>query len=124
MLNGKSQNFYRRAFLFKEKNKMTQQTEKKLSLRPLGNRVVAQRQEKEETLKGGIILPDSAKKKQETAKVVAIGPGQVTKEGKTLPMPVQVGDMILMDKYAAQEITIDDEEYVIVKADEIIAIVN
>ena len=103
---------------------MAQQTEKKLSLRPLGNRVVALRQEQEETLKGGIILPDSAKKKQETAKVVAVGPGQITKDGKTLPMPVQVGDVILMDKYAAQEITIDDEEYVIVKADEIIAIVN
>jgi chaperonin GroES len=103
---------------------MTQQTEKKLSLRPLGNRVLAQRQEKEETLKGGIILPDSAKKKQEKAKVVAVGPGQVTKEGKTLPMPVQVGDIILMDKYGSQEVTIDDEDYVIVKADDIIAIVN
>jgi chaperonin GroES len=103
---------------------MSQQTEKKLSLRPLGNRVLAVRQEKEETLKGGIILPDSAKKKQETAKVVAVGPGQVTKDGKTLPMPVQVGDIILMDKYGSQEVTIDDEDFVIVKADDIIAIVN
>jgi chaperonin GroES len=103
---------------------MAPQTEKKLSLRPLGNRVVAQRQAPEETLKGGILLPDSAKKKQETAKVMAVGPGSTNKEGKTLPMPVQVGDVILMDKYAAQEITIDDEDYVIVKADDIIAIVN
>lgn len=103
---------------------MTQQTEKKLSLRPLGNRVVAERLEQEETLKGGIILPDSAKKKQETAKVVAIGPGQTTKDGKLIPIPVSIGDTILMDKYAAQEVTIDDEEYVIVKADDIIAIVN
>lgn len=103
---------------------MSQKTEKKLNLRPLGNRVVAQRQEKEETLKGGIILPDTAKKKQETAKVVAVGPGALTKDGKTLPMPVEVGDIILMDKYSAQEVTIDDEEYVIVKADEIIAIIN
>ena len=103
---------------------MVQQTEKKLSLRPLGNRVVAQRLEKEETLKGGIILVDTAKKKQETAKIVAVGPGQLTKEGKTLPMEVQVGDVILMDKYSSQEVTIDDEEYVIVKADEIIAIIN
>ncbi|HEX2579099.1 MAG TPA: co-chaperone GroES [Rhabdochlamydiaceae bacterium] len=100
------------------------QTAKKVSLRPLGGRVLAQRQEKEETLKGGIILPDSAKKKQETAKVVAVGPGEVTKDGKTLPMPVQVGDLILMDKYGAQEVTLDDEEYVIVKADDIIAILN
>ncbi|HNA62706.1 MAG TPA: co-chaperone GroES [Rhabdochlamydiaceae bacterium] len=103
---------------------MVQQTEKKLSLRPLGNRVVAKRLEQEETLKGGIILPDTAKKKQETAKVIAIGPGTVTEEGKTLPMPVAVGDTILMDKYSGQEISIDDEEYVIVKADDIIAIVN
>jgi len=103
---------------------MTQQTEKKLSLRPLGNRVVAQRLEQEETLKGGIILPDSAKKKQETAKVVAVGPGQTTKDGKVIPIPVSIGDTVLMDKYAAQEVTIDDEEYVIVKADDIIAIVN
>lgn len=103
---------------------MTQKTEKKLSLRPLGNRVVAQRLEQEETLKGGIILPDSAKKKQETARVVAVGPGQPTKEGKPVAIPVSIGDTILMDKYAAQEVTIDDEEYVIVKADDIIAIVN
>jgi chaperonin GroES len=103
---------------------MAQQAVKKITLKPLGNRVLAQRLEPQETMKGGIILPDSAKKKQETAKVMAVGPGSTNKEGKTLPMPVQVGDVILMDKYAAQEITIDDEDYVIVKADDIIAIVN
>lgn len=103
---------------------MATETAKKLSIRPLGNRVVAQRLEQEETLKGGIILPDSAKKKQESAKVVAVGPGELTKEGKLLPMPVNVGDVILMDKYAGQEVSIDDEDYVIVKADDIVAIVN
>ena len=103
---------------------MTQQTEKKLSIKPLVSRVVAERLEQEETLKGGIILPDSAKKKQESARVLALGPGQTTKDGKTVPMPVKVGDIILMDKYAAQEINIDDEDYVIVKADDIIAILN
>ena len=103
---------------------MAQQTAKKLSIRPLGDRVVAERLEQEETLKGGIILPDSAKKKQETAKVVAVGPGQVTESGKTLPMPVSVGDVILMDKYAGQEVTINDEDFVIVKASDIVAIVN
>ena len=101
---------------------MAQQT--KLSIKPLGSRVVAERLEQEETLKGGIILPDSAKKKQETARVVAVGPGAVTEDGKTLPMPVKVGDTILMDKYSGQEITIDDQEFVIVKAEDIIAIVN
>ena len=103
---------------------MGQQTEKKLSFRPLGDRVVAQRLEQQETLKGGIILPDSAKKKQESAKVVAVGPGAMTEEGKILPMPVAVGDVILMDKYAGQEVTIDDEDFVIVKATDIVAIVN
>lgn len=103
---------------------MTQQTEKKLQLKPLGNRVVAQRLEEKETLKGGIILPDSAKKKQESAKVVAVGPGQTSKDGKLIPIPVAVGDVVLMDKYAAQEVTLDDVDYVIVKADDIIAILN
>ena len=103
---------------------MAQQTAKNITLKPLGNRVVAKRLEQEETLKGGIILPDTAKKKQETAKVVAIGTGTTTKEGKTLPVPVAVGDTILMDKYSGQEVTIDDEEYVIVRADDIIAIIN
>ncbi len=99
-------------------------TVKKISLKPIGNRVVAKRTEKEETTKGGIILPDSAKQKQETAIVIAIGTGERTKDGKELPIPVAVGDTILMDKYGAQEVTIDDEEYVIVKGEDIIAIVQ
>ncbi len=103
---------------------MAQQTQKKkTTLIPVGNRVLAQRLESEETLKGGIIIPDSAKKKQETAKVIAVGEGKKT-EGKTIPIPVKVGDLILMDKYSGQEITIDDEEYIIVKADDIIAIIE
>jgi len=103
---------------------MAPQTAKKTSLKPLGNRVVAKRLEQEETLKGGIILPDTAKKKQETAKVVAVGPGQPNKDGKVTPVPVKVGDTILMDKYSAQEVTIDDEDLVILRADDIIAIIQ
>lgn len=103
---------------------MGQQTAKKMTLKPLGNRVVVKRLEQTETLKGGIILPDAAKKKQETAKVLAIGTGETSKEGKNIPIPVAVGDTILMDKYSGQEVTIDDEEYVIVRADDIIAIIN
>lgn len=103
---------------------MVQQTAKKLSLKPLGNRVLAQRLEKEETMKGGIILPDSAKKKQETAKVVAVGCGKRLDDGKIFPIPVKEGDTILMDKYAAQEVHIDDIEYLILKADDIIAIIE
>jgi chaperonin GroES len=103
---------------------MPQQTEKKIALKPLGNRVLAQRLEPQETLKGGIILPDSAKKKQEKAKVVAVGAGKRLDDGKTLPVPVKVGDIILMDKYSGQEIQMDDEEYLILKADDIIAIIE
>lgn len=99
---------------------MTKQAEK-LQLKPLGDRVVAKRLEKEEIAKGGIILPDSAQKKQEKAEVVAVGPGKQNDEGKTLPMPVSIGDIILLDKYAGQEVSIDDEEYIIARADDIIA---
>ena len=103
---------------------MAQQTAKKTTLKPLGNRVLAQRLEQEEKMKGGIILPDSAKKKQETAKIIAVGSGKLLDDGKILPIPVKVGDTILMDKYSAQEVTVDDEEFLILKADDIIAIIE
>lgn len=104
---------------------MTKLSEKKKTvLKPLADRVIAKRLESEDTVKGGIIIPDSAKKKQEMAKVVSVGPGKVTEENKTLPMPVKENDIILMDKYSGQEINIDDEEFIIVKADDIIALVE
>lgn len=99
-------------------------TQTKVKLRPLGNRVLVRRLEQEETLKGGIIVPDTAKKKQESAEVIAIGTGKKDKDGKIIPMPVAVGDIIMMDKYSGQEVTVDDEEYVIVRADDIMAIVQ
>lgn len=99
-------------------------TQTKVRLRPLGNRVLVRRLEQEETLKGGIILPDTAKKKQESAEVIAIGTGKKDKSGKLIPVPVQIGDIVMMDKYSGQEVTLDDEEYVIVRADDIIAIVQ
>lgn len=103
---------------------MSQQTAEKISLKPVGNRVVAKRTEKEEKTKGGLFLPESAQQKQETALVVAVGTPTKTKDGKELPVPVSVGDTILMDKYSSQEVTIDDEEFIIVKIDDIIAIVE
>ncbi|NGX60868.1 MAG: 10 kDa chaperonin [Chlamydiae bacterium] len=93
-------------------------------LKPLGNRVLVKRLEAEDQAKGGIILPDSAKKKQETAKVVAIGTGKKDKKGDLLPFPVALGDKILMEKYSGQEVSLDGEEYVILRADDIIAIVE
>ena len=103
---------------------MTQQAAKKISLKPLRDRVLVQRLEPEEKIRGGIILPDSAKKKQESALVVAIGPGKKLDDGKTIPMPVKIGDIVLMDKYSGQEVTVDGEEYMILKADDIIAIIE
>ncbi len=93
-------------------------------LLPLGNRVLVRRLAAEEKLKGGIILPDTAKKKQEQAEVVAIGSGTKEKNGTIIPMPVKVGDIILMEKYSGQEVTLNDEELVILRADDIIAIVE
>ena len=101
-----------------------QAAKKKITLKPLGNRVLVQRLEPEEKMKGGIILPDSAKKKQESARVVALGSGKRLDDGKILPIPVKLGDVILMDKYSGQEVNIDDEEYMILKADDIIAIIE
>jgi len=94
------------------------------ALKPLGNRVLVKRLEAEETLKGGIILPDNAKKKQETARVLAVGEGKKDNDGKLVALPVKVGDLILMDKYSGTEVTLDDEDYVIVRSDDIIAIVE
>lgn len=103
---------------------MAQQAAKKITLKPLSNRVLVQRLEPEEKMKGGIILPDSAKKKQESARVIAVGSGKRLDDGKIVPMPVKIGDVVLMDKYSGQEVTIDDTEYMIVKADDIIAIIE
>lgn len=100
------------------------QTETKTNIRPLGNRVLLRRLEQEQKLKGGIIMPDSAKKKQESAEVIAVGAGKKDKNGALVPMPVQVGDIVMMDKYSGQEVTLNDEEFVIVRADDIIAIVQ
>ena len=98
-------------------------TATKTKLKPLGTRVLAQRKEAEDT-RGGIILPDTAKQKQETAVVLAVGEGKTDKDGKLMPMPVKVGDTILMDKYSGQEVTLDDDEFIIVKAEDIIAIIE
>ena len=101
---------------------MTTQTKK--ILRPLGNRVLLSRLEPEETLKGGIILPEQAQEKQESAKVIACGTGKKNSDGNITPLSVKEGDIVLMEKYSGQEITLDDEEYIIVKADDLIAIIE
>lgn len=96
----------------------------KTSFKPLGNRVLVKRIEAESQLKGGIILPDSAKKKQEQAEVIALGTGKLDKSGKIIPLPVKLGDIVLIEKYSGQEITLNEQEFVIVRGDDIIAIVE
>ena len=99
-------------------------TEAKTKLRPLADRVLVQRVEETETVSGGIILPDSAKQKQELGTVVAVGPGKKDKEGNLVAIAVNEGDLIMWDKYGGQEVTVGEEEFTIVKADDIIAIVE
>lgn len=103
-----------------------QQTSKQQnsSLRPLGNRVLLRRLAAEESLKGGIILPDTAKKKQEQAEVVAVGTGKKDKNGQLVSIPVKAGDIVLIEKYSGQEVTLNDEELVIARADDLIAVIE
>lgn len=105
-------------------SKAQQMTKETVKLQPLGNRVLVKRLTQDEKLKGGIILPDTAKKKQEQAEVIAIGQGKKDKNGNLVPMPVKVGDIILMEKYSGQEVTLNDEDYVILRADDLIAIIE
>ena len=96
----------------------------KLKIRPLGDRIVVEQLEAEEKTKGGIILPDSAKEKPQKGRIVAEGKGKVDENGKLIPMEVKVDDVILYGKYSGTEITIDDKEYVIMKEEDILAIVE
>ena len=94
-----------------------------MTLKPLFDRVVLQMTEMEETTKSGIILSGSSKEKPQVAKVVAVGPGAVV-EGQTVEMTVKVGDKVITAQYAGSTVKLDGEEYLIVKQDEILAIVE
>ena len=95
-----------------------------MNIRPLHDRVLVKRIEQEEQVRGGIIIPDTAKEKPQEAEVVAVGPGKLNDDGKRTPLEVQVGYRILMGKYSGSEIKIDENDYVIVREDEILAIVG
>ena len=94
-----------------------------MKLVPLGDRVVLKQTEKEETTKSGIILAAKAQEKQVTAEVIAVGPGGMV-DGKEVTMQVKVGDQVIYSKYAGNEVKLDEEEYVIVKQSDILAIVE
>jgi len=95
-----------------------------MKVQPLGDRIVVEVLEAKEKTKGGIVLPDSAKEKPQEAKVVAIGKGRVSEEGKVVPPQVKVGEKILFGKYSGTEITVDDKEYLILKEEDVLAIVK
>lgn len=95
-----------------------------MNIRPLHDRVVVKRLELKEQVRGGIIIPDSAKEKPQEAEVVAVGPGKVLEDGKRAVMDVKVGDRILIGKYSGSEIKLEDNEFVIVREDEILAVIG
>jgi chaperonin GroES len=95
-----------------------------MKFRPLHDRIIVKRLEGEEKTKGGIIIPDTAKEKPQEAKVVAVGKGKVTDDGKLQPMEVQKGDRILVGKYSGSEIKVDGEEHLIIREDDVLAILE
>jgi chaperonin GroES len=95
-----------------------------MKVRPLQDRVIVKRVEEEEVTKGGIIIPDTAKEKPIEGKVVAVGKGKVTEDGKKIPLEVKKGDRVLFGKYAGTEIQIDGEENLIMREDDIVAIIE
>jgi chaperonin GroES len=95
-----------------------------MKLTPLYDRVVVKPAPPEEVTKGGIIIPDTAKEKPQQGEVVAVGKGKLTEDGKLIPLQVKVGDQVLFGKYAGTEVTIDGEEYLIMRESDIYAIIN
>ena len=95
-----------------------------MAFRPLGDRVLVRRVEEEEKTRGGIIIPDTAKEKPQQGKVTAVGNGKSKDDGKRIPLDVKAGDTILFGKYSGQEIKLDGEEYLIMREDEVLAIIE
>ncbi|NQU96005.1 MAG: co-chaperone GroES [Candidatus Omnitrophica bacterium] len=93
-----------------------------MKVQPLADRIIVEVLEAREKTKGGILLPDSAKEKPQEAKVVAVGKGKVSDDGKVVPLELKAGDKILFGKYTGTEITVDDKEYLILKEEDVLAI--
>lgn len=95
-----------------------------MAIQPLGDRVLIRPLEALEKTKGGIVLPDTAKEKPQEGKVISVGKGRVSDEGKITPLEVKAGDKVLYGKYSGTEITVEGDEYLMVKEDDILAIVK
>ena len=94
------------------------------NVRPLHDRVLVRRLEIEEEVRGGIIIPDTAKEKPQEAEVISVGPGKLNEDGGRQPMDVNAGDRVLVGKYSGSDIKIDGENYVILREDEILAVIG
>ena len=95
-----------------------------MKLKPLHDRVLVKRLEEEEKTKGGIIIPDTAKEKPIRGEIVAVGPGKTGDDGKRIEMSVKVGDKVMFNKYAGTEIKVDGEEHLVMREDDIVAIIE
>ncbi len=95
-----------------------------MKIRPLHDRILIERLEEKEAKKGGIIIPDTAKEKPQEGKVIAVGNGKVTEDGKKIPLDVKASDRILFGKYSGSEVTLDDKEYLILREDDVLAILE
>lgn len=96
----------------------------KAKIQPLGDRVLVKAVEDKEQIKGGIVIPDSAKEKPQEAKVIALGTGKIDDDGKRVPFDVKVGDVVLTSKYGGTEVKIDEQEYKILSSSDILAIIG
>ena len=94
-----------------------------MNLKPLSDRILVKPVEAEQKTESGIIVPDTAKEKPMRGEIISVGPGKVSSEGKVLPMNVKVGDVVLYGKYSGTEITLDREEYLIVRESDILAVI-
>ena len=95
-----------------------------MKIRPLYDRIVVKRIEEQETIRGGIIIPDSAKEKPQEGEVIAVGNGKRLEDGKVVPLDVKVGDRILFGKYTGNEIRLDGEEYIIMREEDVLGILD
>jgi len=95
-----------------------------MKIKPLGDRVLIKPSEEKEKTKGGIVLPDTAKEKPQEGEIVAVGEGRRTEDGKTIPLTLKVGDRVLYGKYSGTEITVDGEEYLIMREEDVLAIIE
>ncbi|HVZ79468.1 MAG TPA: co-chaperone GroES [bacterium] len=95
-----------------------------MKLRPLHDRILVERVEEEEKTKSGIIIPDAAREKQQKGKIVAVGKGRVTDKGDVIPLDVKVGDVVLFEKYGGEELKIDGKEYIVLKEEGVVGVVE